>query len=348
MGRIGQKQVALGPTLPSFPGGWVMAVLDAALNEALIHRSASRLRSGKSVEAATYQEWETKLVDAVKRSFPRVSAINGFAAKYVNEYFRLWRISAEAAPLWESHFDPTPSSIAVLGRAALRDLLLRVCYLESCERHLAGLTNTVLIQSQSIHDFYAHLLEQSQRCNNVTQEKLAAKLGIDPVIVRRWKSGKAVPTLSQLQLLTPAGDERVFRGVRFLDLLLRQLGYRWTLMADECTNLAAIFLREHPAALANFRKNGSETEPDFRDWAMADENLLLHAGFFELRAAMPDALWRAHLYALQFARPFDLARAYLRFSTVRDDFRLENFLLTAEGPGRDPSGWLYSLDEADW
>lgn len=337
MGRVGQSQVALGPTQPPFPGGWVIALLSAA-GEGFSEkrRTVSRMKAGASVEHETYQEWERKLTAAVKRAFPRVSAINGFAGKYVDEYFRLWRVSAEHAPRWASFAGNTPAARQVLARALVRDLLLRLGYLESCERRLAGRTETVLMRPGSIHGFYSLLIKQRVFSEGSTQEALSGNLGVDPAVLRRWKRGDGVPSWSQLRKLALAGDVRLLAGVRFLDLLLRRLNLRGDPLAEEGLGAVAIFMREHSTALEEFRgevplKPGASAgrAVGFEEFARFGDHLLLFPGWERVHDSMPDALWRAHVRALRFGGFFDLAQNYLHYGTGEDEEPLRRALAAA-------------------
>src|SRR5438034_9444215 len=47
---------------------------------------------------------QTKLVEVITNLFRKVSAVNGFARKYVDEYFRLWKQAVEFAPIWAKNF----------------------------------------------------------------------------------------------------------------------------------------------------------------------------------------------------------------------------------------------------
>lgn len=336
MGRVGQKQVQLGSAQPSFPGGWVMALLDAvcflapdseAVRKIPKHsRTATRMRAGDSIEEPSYKEWESRLVKLVQTGFPRAAAINDFAVKYVEEYFRLWKVSAEAAPIWAGFDGVKPESLEILSRALVRDLVLRLCFLECWERHLAGRTEATLLQSASFEDFYAQLIAQAQRAAGKTQEALARSFRVDPVMFRRWKSGERVPRAERLRQLLPNGDERLIAGVLLGDLLLRRLGLRGTPVASECLQVAEVFLREQPSWMATFRgvvpsagPGEADRQVAFAEFAHFSDNLLLHPGWEHVRASMPDGLWRAHVVALRFGQFFDLAQHYLKFASDGDE-----------------------------
>lgn len=56
--------------------------------------------AAQTVKQSGYDKAEGKLVELITALFPTVSGVNGFARKYVNEYFRLWKHAAE----WSPHF----------------------------------------------------------------------------------------------------------------------------------------------------------------------------------------------------------------------------------------------------
>ena len=83
---------------------------------------------------------------------------------------------------------------------------------------------------------------------------------------------------------------------------------------------------------------------DFERFAAFGDGLLLHPGFKTLYSEMPDALWRCHLYTLQFARIVDLAQAYHQFSTEVSDSPLEDVLHEAEHEtDGSPYRWMDKL-----
>ncbi len=337
MAKKRHRQVSLGAAQPPFPGGWVSALLRTVGDFApelaerhdlpKRHRTLDRLEDVRSeVMESNYEKWRAVLVRIVTDLFPRVSRINGFAKKYVDEYFRLWAFSAEHAPRWVEIGGHPPASQQVLARALVRDLLLRLCYLESCERWFAGRTDTMLLQCSSFRQFYELLIEQRQQVTGVTQEALAEELEQDARTLRQWKSGTRRPSWGQLCQLAPGGDQRILGGVSFLDLLLRRLKLRRDPMADELIQVVGLFGRTHPAALNEFcgevpiKEGVSEMrQVGFEEFAGFKGNLLLHPGWDRVHNAMPDSLWRVHVHALRFARPFELAQAYLRFATPESE-----------------------------
>ena len=97
-------------TQPPVPGGWVLAIFDTLRSFAsafaaehrlpVSPRTEERIKDAEKVKQLSYDEIESKLVEVIKALFPKVSAVNEFAKKYVGEYFRLWKQAAEFAPEW--------------------------------------------------------------------------------------------------------------------------------------------------------------------------------------------------------------------------------------------------------
>lgn len=105
-------------TQPPFPGGWVLAIFDAlsAFAPALeaehklpsSPRTRDRINAAEAVKQRSYDEIEVKLVELLMALFPTVSSVNGFAQKYVDEYFRLWKQAAEWSPKFAQHLGFMP------------------------------------------------------------------------------------------------------------------------------------------------------------------------------------------------------------------------------------------------
>ena len=99
--------------------------------------------------------------------------------------------------------------------------------------------------------------------------------------------------------------------------------------------MTEVFLSHHPRALADM---------DLAALATQGDRLLLHPGFELVWPKLPNALWRAHLYTLQYARMPDLAQAYVQFSTQENDRGLEGFLEVSERVSDgSPHHWMESL-----
>jgi hypothetical protein len=141
--------------------------------------------------------------------------------------------------------------------------------------------------------------------------------------IRRWQAGVAVPSFQSLCDLGGDGDRGLLGGIGFIDRLLRRLGLRESSLAGEVLPAAGTFLREHALALKEFRGEG---EVRFEEFASFKDNLLLHPGCQRVHDAMPDPLWRAHLWALCYAQPFELAQLYLRFAKPETDQTLVDAL----------------------
>ena len=355
-------------TQPPFPGGWVLAIFDAlstySLALAAKHRlpisprTQERIKAAKPVKLASYEEIETKLVELVTALFPKVSAVNGFAQKYVDEYFRLWKGTAEIAPLWVKHLGFKPGENAVLGRALFRDLVLRLGYLESCERKLNqerfAEGELKFLGYESPFQLYRVLISKEAKRRKMSLEKLAGHLPSTERSLRRIKRGEGFPTFQLLLGLRPTGaGHRLLAGIGFVDQLLKTLGLHKSGLREEFMSAASAFFRFHPPALDSFkgiifsksdsgevRKEGRE----FEGYIAFGDHLMLHPGFKELWAEMPDALWRCHLLTLQFALNVDLAQAYFQFASEDSDAKLERVLSDAEEESDGcPHRWLDKL-----
>jgi hypothetical protein len=349
-------------TQPPFPGGWVLAVFDAlsAFSPALeakyrlpiSQRTKERIKASEAVKQRSYDKIETSLVQLVTALFPRVSVVNGFAKKYVNEYFRLWRQAVEFAPAWVKCLGIEPGEPHALGRALVRDLVLRLCYLESCERKLNKKvfreTELAFLRYDSPPQIYQALISEQVRLQNTSVEKLAGRLKVTEKSLQRVKHGESLPSLKLLLDMTrPEADRRLLAGIGFMDRLLRNLGLQESVPRIEFLAIAAVFFRFHPQALEAFTRRIPRTTEsgvvafeacDFEHVAAFGDGLLLHPGYDALWSEMPDALWRCHLYTLQFARFVDLARAYFQFTTEDSDAPLEAVLRDAE---RESDGCHY-------
>lgn len=324
-------------------------------------RTQDRIMSAADgVKQLSYNQIEGKLVELITALFPKVSAINGFARNYVDEYFRLWKQAAEWSPDFIRCLGFTPGETSVIARALVRDLVLRLCYLESCERRLSSLrfseAELALLRHDSPTQVYQALIAERSRLREVSQEKLAEQLGqADDRSLRRLKSGESLPTLNLLlDLKPPETGHRLLAGIGFVDRLLKTLGLHTSVLRHELLPVASVFFRKHPSALKGFRggvpvlTDGGQAEfeaRDFEGFAEYGGYLLLHPGFNELWPEMPDALWRCHLYTLQFARVQDLAQKYLQFSAEKDDSMLERRLDQYEAESNGCRyGWMDRFD----
>jgi hypothetical protein len=357
-------------TQPSFPGGWVLAIFEAvnvfAPECAAQHRLPTsrrthvRLKRGQTIKQTTYDEIETKLVALVTALFPRVSAINDFAAKYVQEYFRLWKSAAEIAPQWIKALGYEPEKSTVLARALVRDLALRVCYLESCERALDGQQfnhkELALFRHDAPAKIYDALIKEKIHCRKISLEKLAGELGIYEKKLRRLRTGTFPPQQKLLKGLAHAAEnQRLLSGIGFIDVLLRKLGLAVGVMNKEVLHAAEVLLSSHHRALMTKGECGClkivvanqvKVVNQLSDFAAHGDYLLLHPGFEPLWPKMPDALWRAHLYSLQFARMVDIAQAYLQFAQPENDRELTRFLDNAERKSDScPYHWMREIQK---
>lgn len=358
------------PAQPPFPGGWVLAIFGAlstyvpdfaqAQNLPGSDQTRGRIKRGKSVKQSTYDEMEAKLVSVVEALFPKVSKTSHCVEKYVKEYFGLWLTAAKCAPPWEAALGFDSGEPGVLARALLRDLVLRVCYLESAERALEGVGFSEGELSPLRHNspagVYEELIADQMKARALSQEKLAEELRITDRSLRRLKTGRAIPSLDQLRRLTPPDKcGRIIQGIGFIDHLLGALRLRGRAIFGEVLKAVEEFLPRHRAILESFtgailekQKDGTHTEREcrFREYIAHADHLLLHPGFESLHSSIPSSLWRCHLYALAFARMPDLARAYSRFSTAEHDRDLERFLDAAERePDNSPFRWMNNLGE---
>src|SRR6266404_2948444 len=303
-----------GTTQPPFPGGWVLAVFEAvhafapacAAKHQLpgSRRTHDRLKAGEPVKQATYNEIESRLVVLATALFPTVAVINNFAGKYVGEYFRLWRQAAEYAPHLVTAYGFQPGQPGVLARMLLRDLVLRLCYLESCERALNGEPFTEQELDVLRHDIpervYAGLIAERARRENLSMQKLAANMGLYVEKLRRLKRGVVEPNFQLLLKLSPAGaNQRLLAGIGFLDVFLRKLGLNEGVMWPDILRVSEILLPAHRRALdircAARRDDsipGSQNAGTdlFAQFAAYSDNLLLHPGFETVWPKMPDAL----------------------------------------------------------
>ena len=354
MARHKQVQVPLvsvdGTTQPAFPGGWVLAIFEAlriftpdlaAKHGLPISRSTRvRIKRGEAFKQSTYDEIEAKLGEVIATLFPRVARVNGFAAKYVAEYFRLWNSAAGIAPRWVEALGFEPEMTGVLARALLRDLVLRLCYLESCERALRGVVFDAGELTLLCHDapaqVYTAIIREHKHEHGISMEKLAEKVGLnDEKNLYRLQGGKELPGQKTLRKLSGRKTrDRLLAGIGFFDALNREVALSQSAVCAESFRTAEAFLVHH---LRTSLAKKSATKGD---------GLLLHPGFDELWREMPDALWRAHLYTLQFARFGDLAQAYLQFAAPDNDRALIRFLDAAERePGGSPHQWMNKLKD---
>jgi hypothetical protein len=363
---------ATGPTQPPFPGGWVLGVFDVihgfAPAFAKVHRlpgtsrtgTGSRIKQGASINEASYQDLESILVRIITVLFPRTASVNQFAEKYVTEYFRLWSTSAKFAPIWVKAlgFESAPSG--VIARALIRDLILRLCYLESCERKLKSESfsewELSLLKPDSLAHVYQALINARTKPRGVTLEALARKLGTNEKSLRRFKKGEYAPPLVHLFDLKQTGEtHRLLVGIGFIDGLLRKLNLRDGALQTEILHVAESFLPRHRQSLDSFtgrilHQNTDETirseAHDFEHYIAYGDNLLLHPGFESVWAEPPYALWRAHLHSLRFACVLDLAQAYYQFSEPENDRPLESFFHQAERESAGcPHYWITKLGE---
>ena len=357
-----------GTTQPPFPGGWVLAIFEAVHTFAPDYatkyrfpgspRTRVRIKGGKSIKQGTYDGIETSLVELATALFPTVAVINGFAAKYVNEYFRLWKAAAEIAPHWVTALGFRPEQSGVLARTLLRDLVLRLCYLESCERALSGVPfdkeELGVLHHVDPAKVYAALITEQKLRRKLSTEELAGSLGLYEEKLRRLKQGKIVPELQLLRkLVAAAGNHRLLAGIGFMDVFQRELGLNEGILCADILCAAEVFFPAHQSALHNWRgtqlagttsKNQTVGLVPFAQFVTSGDNLLLHPGFETVWPKMPDALWRAHLNALQFARIVDLAQACFQFAGYGNDRDMTKFFEIAERKSDGcPHGWMDEL-----
>jgi len=186
-------------------------------------------------------------------------------------------------------------------------------------------------------------------------EKLAEELEFTTDrSLRRIKRGASLPPYKMLlDLQKPKTGYRLLAGIGFVDQLLKTLGLHKSELHHEFLAVANVFFRFYPQALNNFNgcilhKTDSgairKQVRKFREYIAFGDYLLLHPGFDELWAEMPDSLWRCHLHTLQFARNADLAQAYFQFATEQSDAALESVLCTAERESDNcPCQWMAKL-----
>ncbi len=369
-----QQQVPLvsaeGTTQSAFPAGWVLAVFEVihafapafAKNQKLpqIGRTGTggRINQGASVTVKTYEGLESALVRLVTCLFPKTASVNHFAEKYVKEYFGLWTQAFEIAPMWVKMMGCETAPSGVIAHALIRDLVLRLCYLETCERKLNKGDFTEwelsLLKTDSIPQIYQTILNARTKPRGITLEALARRMKLSERSLRRYKKGKSAPSMIHLCSLKPQDEnERLLGCIGVIDGLLRKLRLRDSSLQTEILKIAESILPSHRRSLDSFagqvlhqRTDGtiqSETH-DFESYITYGDNMLLHPGFEEVWPKIPDALWRAHLYNLQFARVADLAQAYFQFSDEENDRALERFFDAAEREsGGCPYEWMNRL-----
>ena len=359
MAKAKHQQIKLASgnhdTQPPFPGGWVLAIFDALNafapelaakhNLPISKRTQERIKVGKEVKQSSYTEINGKLIALVSALFPKISTVNGFAQKYVDEYFQLWKQSAEIAPIWVKSLGLVPAEPAVLGRALVRDLVLRLCYLESCERRLNherfDETELFFLRHETPAQVYENLIRELAEARNLSQEQLAAELDVaDDRSLRRIKRGESIPSFKLLLKLKPSKvNHRLLASVGFVDQLLKDLGLQESILRHELLSVASAFFRSHPATLETFagkiplkQESGEfqEVPCTFEGFMAYGEYPLLHPGFEKVWPETPDALWRAHVYSLHSASMVGLAQAYFQYAQVESDERLLSFLEQAE------------------
>jgi hypothetical protein len=378
MAKHKQHQVPLvsdaGPAQPPLPGGWALAIFDAidtfAPGFAQEHRmrisrgTKTTIHSGGAVKQSTYDnEIERNLVAIVAALFPRTAATSQCLDKFVNEFFRLWTFSAGAAPVWVKIHGFTPGQAATLSRALVRDLILRLCYLESCERKLRGENfsewELALLSKRSFPRIYQGLVENEMRRHRRTQIGLGLKLGVDSRKLRAIASGETAPQFALLRKLCPRGEnQRLLTGIGFCDALLRRLRLGDAGLTQEILRAAKSVAPNHRTILETFSRDILHAQDDgsilhepraLEGFLAYGQHILLFPGFEELiqRKAMRTALWRCHLYALRFARMLDLAQAYYQFSDEDDDEPLEEFLREAERESDGcPYRWMKKVQDS--
>ena len=355
-------------TQPPFPGGWVLAIFDTLRSFAsafaaehrlpVSPRTEERIKDAEKVKQLSYDEIESKLVEVIKALFPKVSAVNEFAKKYVGEYFRLWKQAAEFAPEWAKCFGFKAGKSPLLARALVRDLLLRLCFLESCERRLNGMKFDEAEMAFLRHDcpaqVYQALIAECARLEKLSHEKLAGRLKVNESSIYRIKRGESFPSFYLLRALEPKqACHRILAGIGFFDRLHKSLSLHKSPLRNEFLAIASCFFRNHPAALEAFKgsiitrtdSGDSQRQPcKFEGYIACGDQLLVHPGFEALHGEMAGALWRAHLYTLQFARMVDLAQAYCQFASKTSDAQLEEFFDQTESEsGGSPCRWMKNL-----
>jgi hypothetical protein len=230
-----------------------------------------------------------------------------------------------------------------LSRALSRDLVLRLGYLESCERMLDGAdfedAELALLRHASPTSVYTELIRNLKYREKVSMEKLVEQLNLsDDTVLRRIKRGEELPKFPLLRALSPPDtNNRLLAGIGFLDAVAREIGFESNGVLGECLKATETFLVHHRHVLS---------PDDLRIFIAHGNSLLLHPGFELLWSKLPDALWRAHLYNLRFARMSDLAQAYLQFAEPKSDHPLTVFFQKAEHEsGGCPHHWMTKLRE---
>jgi hypothetical protein len=361
MARHKLKQVPLvsdsGPAQPPLPAGWALAVFGAievcapaftGRHRMEISRGTKTIiKRGDPIKQSTYDvQIERKLVEIAAALFPRTAATSQCVADFVKEFFRLWTFSAESGSTWAKIQGFTPAQSATLSRALVRDLVLRLCYLECCERKLRNADfrewEVALLRKRSFTRIYRDLLEEAMQRRRRTQIGLSLLLGVDARRLRGFMNGESVPSLEILGNLRSSGEcGRLLAGLSFFDTLLRKLRLNDTGLEQEVLSAARSILPLHRTVLEAFSGEilhagkgdfiRRETR-DFAGYVAYGQHLLIFPGFEELiqRKVMRSALWRCHLYALRFATMAELGQAYYQFSDEADDEALDDFLRTAE------------------
>jgi transcriptional regulator with XRE-family HTH domain len=203
-----------------------------------------------------------------------------------------------------------------------------------CEAELAFLRHDCPAQ------VYRALISERMRLQKMSVVELASRLKATEKSLQRVKRGESLPSLKLLLgLKQPDAGHSLLAGIGFIDQLLKRLGLHRSVLRHEFLAIAAVFFRFHPPGLQAFTGRIPRTTEsgvaefhtlDFEHVAAFGDGLLLHPGFDGLWSEMPDALWRCHLYTLQFARVVDLAQAYYQFATKDSDAALEDVLRVAE------------------
>lgn len=337
---------------PPFPGGWVLAMF-AALDHFLgketelpiKDRTKVRINQGEAVKQATHKRLVDVLASLVGQHFPAVASVEGFARTYCDEYFRCWTVAVEIAPHWARGFGYETESSAILARALIRDLALRLAYLESCNRALTRddslAARPALFRFEGPRALHASMLQAIRQLHGDSLEATALGLSTNDSQLRRIRRGEAVPTWSLWEEIAgPEIDLRLLAGTGWLHTLMHRFGLNDGPVGAELFAMADAFFPSHAFALGQLRLQ----DVGFDDWMRTGKNLLLHPGFDLIWHKMPSALWRAHLYNLQFARMPDLAHAYVQFGRVENYRDLNGFFEVAEKNSKGcPYGWMDEL-----
>jgi len=359
---------ANGSTQPPLPGGWALAIVNAIFTFApglakdydvsLSRSTKGRTKQGEPLTENTYEAIEKILVSIARDLFPCVFRVSPSAEKYVKEYLNLWTGAAAFGPSWTKAIGFAPAPTSVIARALVRDLVLRLCYLESCERRLRQETfskwELSLLNHHSLLHVYRDLIAKQTRTRRRTLLMLAYKMRINEKSLRRFKTGKAAPTMFQLSHLKPLDENlRLIAGLGFIGQLLKKVSLLDRSLQEEILRVAATFLPGHRWSLESYigeifglNKNGNPYGKtcDFEAYFAHCDNILLHPGASAALPKLPTALWRCHLYALTFACKLDLAHAYFQFSEDDNDQNLEQFLLQAETESTGcPYHWMEKL-----